>query len=83
MCIGDRTETARLHRRRAALRLRSESPRQRAIPMEKLLQDLRFAIRNLRHTPGFTTAVIVTIALGVDGSTRAGRSVKAVSRLSS
>ncbi len=33
--------------------------------MESLVQDLRFALRSLRRTPGFTAVVVVVMALGI------------------
>jgi macrolide transport system ATP-binding/permease protein len=33
--------------------------------LESLLQDLRFAIRSLRRTPGLTAFVVITLALGI------------------
>lgn len=57
-----------VHRFGNAIRLRERSQEAVGFRLETVLQDLRFALRQLRKSPGFAATAILVLALGIASS---------------
>ena len=76
--VAVNASAARADARRRTERARQERGRSMQQLWNSIMQDTRYALRTMRRTPGVTTAVVITLALGIGASSAIASLVRAV-----